>query len=322
MSPQSFDWNLWCLGKPHARVDTCTTRGGSCIRSNIHCDGYIDQYALGCRKNVCCKPAPSTVNPEPAHPGTDKCGLITRVQTRHLDPRLRVVGGDPALDGEWPWQVSFQNDRGHFCGGTLVSDQWVVTAAHCLYGQSISGVYLLLGEHHQEYTSNNERNTTIQKVLIHPNYSPEHGLPNDIALVQLSQPVNLAGHYVRTACLPQKDDVFTDTDHCYISGWGYTQGTGDNVVLRHLRIPITSTLTCNSSWDGVITDKQLCIGSGDTGACRGDSGGPLVCKRHDSFVLVGATSWGSSTCSELGKPNVFTKITAYLPWLQNELSAL
>ncbi|XP_062581406.1 chymotrypsinogen 2-like [Saccostrea cucullata] len=201
-----LDWNLWYLGKPQARVDTCTTRGGSCIRSNIRCDGYVDHYALGCRKNVCCKPAPSTVNPEPAHPGTDKCGLITRVQTRHVDPRLRVVGGDQALDGEWPWQ--------------------------------------------------------------------------------------------------------------------YVEGTGDNVVLRHLRIPITSSMTCNSSWDGVITDKQLCIGTGDTGACRGDSGGPLVCLRHDTFVLVGVTSWGSSTCSELGKPNVFTKITAYLPWIQSELSAI
>ncbi|XP_056022442.1 chymotrypsinogen B-like [Ostrea edulis] len=309
-------------GKLHSRlpkVDTCTTRGGTCIRSNGLCDGYFDQYALGCTRKICCKPAPSTANPEPAYPDTDKCGLITRVLPQHFDPRLRIVGGDPALDGEWPWQVTFQNDRGHFCGGTLVSDQWVVTAAHCLYGQSISSIYLLLGEHHQEYKSNNERNATIRKMYIHPDYLPENSLPNDIAMVQLSQPVNVTGHYVRTACLPRGDDVFSDVDRCYISGWGYTQGTGDNNILQHLRVPITSSSMCNTSWDGAITNNHICVGHGGTGACRGDSGGPLVCQRHDSFVLAGVTSWGSPTCSELGKPNVFTKVPRYFTWIQSVL---
>nr|XP_034325153.1 chymotrypsinogen A-like isoform X1 [Crassostrea gigas] len=319
-------FNLSSIGKPHSKastIDTCTTKGGSCIHSHDQCGGYIDLYALGCNRNsVCCKPAPVTANPEPIHPGTDKCGLITRLNTHHLDPRLRVVGGDPALEGEWPWQVSFQNERGHFCGGTLVGDQWVVTAAHCLYGQTISSIHVLLGEHHQEFKSNNEWNATIQKVQIHPEYSTNHGLPHDIAVVQLSRTVNVTGHYVRTACLPQDDDVFDDADYCYISGWGYTQGTGDNDVLRHLRVLITPSVTCNSSWDGVITNNQICVGQGDTGACRGDSGGPLVCRRHDSFVLVGVTSWGSATCTELGKPNVFTKTTAYLPWIRSVLQII
>ena len=58
----------------------------------------------------------------------------------------------------------------------------------------------------------------------HPSYSPDFGLPNDIALIQLTQRVNVTGHYIRTACFPQDDDVFSDVDYCYISGWGYTQG--------------------------------------------------------------------------------------------------
>ncbi|KAK3098242.1 hypothetical protein FSP39_017537 [Pinctada imbricata] len=308
-------------------IDTCTPEGGVCLRRRSPCDGYIDEHALGCpSKSVCCKQqpqAPPTEHPEPDSPDTDQCGLITRLPNRNLDPRLRVVGGDPAVEGEWPWQVSFGDvGGGHFCGGTLISNQWIISAAHCFERKVPEDVTVILGEHHQEFESGNEKFAKIDKVIMHPDYSRVHGLPNDIALVKLTSPVDISGHYVRTACTPSEVGVFNEQDICYISGWGYTQGTGDNVYLRHLQIEITSLNSCNTSWNGVITNKQICLGTGTEGACQGDSGGPLVCLRNNQYVLAGATSWGSLTCTADGFPNVYTDIMSYLPWIRGYITDL
>ncbi|XP_033737053.1 chymotrypsinogen A-like [Pecten maximus] len=327
------------------RLQSCTASGGQCTRAT-QCEGQVLDHTTGCRKrDVCCVIPPESVdtpsghaeNIEPTgeehtgsvepngevdlpHPGTSQCGKIT-IYPPTVDPRLRIVGGQSALEGEWPWQVSFHDITGHFCGGSLISDQWVITAAHCLQRHTPAEVTIYLGEHHLDYVTGNENKMAIAEWIVHPTYAPsQRGTPNDIALVKLDRTVDITGHYVRAACLPGTMDVFDGTDHCVISGWGSTMGTADGKYLQHIAVPITPTQACNDSWNGVIDDRQICVGHGDVGACGGDSGGPLVCLRDEHYILAGVTSWGSFSCQHYGYPNIYTRVTSYIEWINSVIN--
>ncbi|XP_069128547.1 chymotrypsinogen A-like [Argopecten irradians] len=329
------------------RLDSCTGSGGQCTKATS-CEGQVLDPTSRCRKGkVCCKvdlpvapvEVPSgqdeavvpgvegnTVNVEPnvevelPHPGTSQCGKIT-LYPPTADPRLRIVGGQTSLEGEWPWQVTFHDVTGHFCGGSLISDQWVLTAAHCLQRHTPQEVTIYLGEHHLDYVTGNENKVVASEWMVHPAYTPsERGTPNDIALVKLDGAVDITGHYVRTACLPEIMDVFDGNDHCVISGWGNTMGTADEKYLQHISLPITPMQTCNDSWNGIINDGHICVGYGDVGACGGDSGGPLVCLRNGHYILAGVTSWGSFSCQHYGYPNIYTRVTAYVDWIKSVIN--
>ncbi|XP_060065314.1 chymotrypsinogen B-like [Ylistrum balloti] len=328
------------------RLQSCRSAGGQCTKASS-CSGLVSDQTIACKRNsVCClvhlptetvdipseqsdsSPIESvgdedagSVEPDGSvylpHPGTSQCGKIT-LYPPTVDPRLRIVGGQSASEGQWPWQVSFHDVTGHFCGGSLISDQWIVTAAHCLQRHTPTEVTIHLGEHHLDSISGNEKKLTTSEWVVHPAYAPsQRGTPNDIALVKLEGPVDISGHYVRTTCLPGALDVFDGTDHCIISGWGNSMGTGDEKYLQHITVPITPTQACNESWNGVINDRHVCVGHGDVGACSGDSGGPLVCLRDGLYVLAGVTSWGSFSCQHFGYPNIYTRVTSYLEWIKS-----
>ncbi|OWF48873.1 chymotrypsinogen A-like [Mizuhopecten yessoensis] len=334
-----------CSGLKFAhRLESCEASGGQCTRAT-KCEGRVaDGYGDCMRGKVCClldlpsvdvpsgqadhQPQESvveehtgSVEPEGQvdipHPGTFQCGKIT-IYPSTVNPRLRIVGGQSALEGEWPWQVSFHDVTGHFCGGSLINDQWVVTAAHCLQRHTPTDVTIYLGEHHLDNVTGNENKLTTSEWVVHPTYAPsQRGTPNDIALVKLDRAVDITGNYVRTACLPGSMDVFDETDHCVISGWGNSMGTADEKYLQHISVPITPSSACNDSWNGVINNGHVCVGHGDVGACGGDSGGPLVCLRDDHYILVGVTSWGSFSCQHYGYPNIYTRVTSYLEWIKS-----
>ncbi|CAC5389586.1 Anionic trypsin-2 [Mytilus coruscus] len=306
-------------GPPLPDIDTCTPRGGTCVNDTSICVGFTDTWAL-CRNSwTCCKPAPSTTHPEPPQPDTDICGKVTRIKIKHFLQTSRIVGGQFAEEGEWPWMVSLDDADGHFCGGTLISNQWIVTAAHCLERKVIPEVNLTLGEHHKVVMTGNEELVQIDTWIMHPDYIANvPGIPYDIALIRLVHPVDISDHYIRTACLPISnltniDDINSD---CYISGWGSTRGTADRRHLQHLNVSIMSTASCNKSWEGDILDSHICAGNGNTGSCQGDSGGPLVCNISGQFVLYGVTSWGDRSCKAIGFPDIYTKVASYLPWIE------
>ncbi|XP_013387554.1 serine protease hepsin [Lingula anatina] len=295
-----------------SRPITCESRGGSCVASLADCEsGRVNDLA-SCPQSadVCCLPSISPSN----------CG--------RLPASTRIVGGDDSEEHAWPWQVSLQTTSSsfHFCGGSLINAQWVITAAHCVEGEQTSAFKVVLGEHHREQTSGNEVERGVARFIMHPQYDGSGaGFPNDIALVKLASPVSLDGPHMRAACLPEPGEEYSASDECWITGWGDTKGTGNEQILQELRVDIRDRETCRSNWgSGYIRDTHVCINDGTTGACNGDSGGPLVCLARSGsglWNLVGATSWGRTGCQTAGYPSVYTRVSEFRDWIEEQILA-
>ncbi|XP_060560620.1 chymotrypsin B-like [Ruditapes philippinarum] len=304
------DANAW-LGKDDS---SCEGNGGNVFSRRHWC-----KIVMGARASipvaeenfVCCLPnvLPSTCGDQ---------ALSRRLRRQSVRGISRIVGGAETKAHSWPWQVSLQlNDNNfHFCGGTLISDQWVVTAAHCLVGDS-TVARVVLGEHDRS-TENGREITSSATVFSHQNYENSAPYPNDIALLKLKTPVALNDN-IHPACLPENGTTFdTGTDDCWITGWGDTKDTGDESKLNELQISIVDNESCASKWgENYILKTNICVGDGLSGACNGDSGGPLSCRRQgeQAWELAGVTSWGASGCQSEGLPNVYTRVSQYRQWI-------
>ncbi|XP_013420480.1 neurotrypsin-like [Lingula anatina] len=240
----------------------------------------------------------------------------------------RIVGGSLAAKGSWPWQGSLRllysnGGSAHTCGATLVAPNWAVTAAHC-FGQSRdpNGYKIRFGEHDQRYWERTEEDRRVSKLVMHSQYNVRPHA-NDIAMLKLDTPVNMASPYVNTACLPDANEVFDSHDTCFVTGWGSTQGTSYGFLLNQVNVPIISNFDCWRSYGSTILDSMLCAGyvQGGKDACQGDSGGPFVCIKNGRWKLAGIVSWGRD-CGAVYSPGVYTRVSKYLNWInyiiQNE----
>ncbi|KAJ8306433.1 hypothetical protein KUTeg_016978, partial [Tegillarca granosa] len=234
----------------------------------------------------------------------------------------RVVGGQIADDGEWPWQVSLQLRQFvsyyHICGGAIINSRWVVTAAHCVDGQTRNSLQIEAGINK---VSGQGQVSSISRVIMHSNYGPNSGgFPNDIALLELNTPLTL-NEFVQSVPLPAtKDQSFEGIADCWITGWGKLDGCNGSDILYEARMSTISNSECTSRWRGIggatIYDHHICLLEDQISACSGDSGGPYVCKVDGNYVLAGVTSWGISTCS--GEyPSVYTRVSHFIDWIGN-----
>jgi secreted trypsin-like serine protease len=245
----------------------------------------------------------------------------------HLEgfrPTPQIVGGTDANISELPWQVSIaaaqapSNLTGHFCGGSLIKPNWVVTAAHCLDGETLpKQIKVVTGT---DDLNSGGKKLAVTKIIIHPKYNADTN-NNDIALVKLAgkakmQPISLISKKVEESTL--KPDALVT-----VSGWGYTKENGDvSPKLQEAEVPIVDRQKCNApdAYDGSITDNMICAASPEGGvdSCQGDSGGPLVVKKTDGkFVLAGIVSWGEG-CARAGKPGVYTRVSKYVSWVNQK----
>ncbi|XP_067432217.1 mast cell protease 1A-like [Thunnus thynnus] len=224
-----------------------------------------------------------------------------------------IINGKKVPENSMLYMASVQNDGYHVCGGFLIHEEFVVTAAHC---DDWNPTSVVLGTH----DLNNVDNTMRYRVkrCKHPSYSNiESG--NDIMLLKLSEKARL-GNRVQPIQLPKTEMKMKDKEKCHVAGWGQT-GTGKSVAvhLQVVDVPIINLNDCKKIWAPFkLPDNVICAGGDDTkkGFCQGDSGGPLVCGK----VAVGVVSFNNDkNCKYPDVPNVYTDISKYLDWIKEIL---
>ena len=239
------------------------------------------------------------------------CGVpaISPVITGYPD---RIVNGEDAVPHSWPWQVSLQTYSGsHFCGGTLVNESWVVTAAHCPVYPRYTRV--ILGEHNRSSNAEDIQTMGVEKFFKHPQYGRPR-FNNDIQLIKLASPARLGTH-VSPACVAETSDNFPGGMMCVTSGWGRTDlNLPSPALLQQAALPLLTNEQCKKYWGNYVTEKMVCAGASGVSSCYGDSGGPLVCEKDGAWTLVGVVSWGSKRCLTT-MPGVYARVTELRAWM-------
>jgi secreted trypsin-like serine protease len=265
-----------------------------------------------------------------------------------------IVGGEPAPEGSWPWQVRLfdgAEDWGGYCGGSLIADEWVLTAADCVYyddGQLDLTIDVGYGS---VYRSKLVR-VAATKVIPHPAYDGT-SIENDVALIRLSAPVT-PSRWIALSGPKDEASLLKTTSQATVTGWGalwdfkvFADKTADGLhgqfllqqILdrKDLRFPeqmhqvdidVIDGGACRQVYDQLeidakfLPDKMLCAGAiqGSRSSCHGDSGGPLVVAGEDGYLQVGIVSWGIQ-CGHPQFPSVYTRISSYADWIAEQMKA-
>lgn len=244
------------------------------------------------------------------------------------EPSSRIVGGKESLPGSWPWLVGLHggDDEVFFCGGVLVSEHWVLTAAHCVGNQTdASGWSVHLGLTRRTASPVFVRRRNVSAIIKHDDFNAKHLFGNDIALLLLSEPVNF-DEFLRPVCLPPKEPDLSPETRCTVIGWGKSKHDemSDYLnVIHEVEVPIVHHSVC-SKWYSLqevpIGETTLCAGypEGEKDACQGDSGGPLLCPSPSTgqWFVAGIVSWGIN-CAQPNLPGIYARVNIYRDWIRN-----
>ncbi|XP_023325441.1 trypsin-1 [Eurytemora carolleeae] len=231
--------------------------------------------------------------------------------------RDKIVGGEEAIPHEFPWQVSLRraSDNFHFCGGSVLNEYTVVSAAHCtVIWDSADEVVVVAGEHNKVEFEGTEQTVDVAELIVHESYGSPKGFENDIALWILASPLNFTDA-VGPVALPtslQQSEGF-----CTVTGWGTLSAGGSTPdVLMKVDVPVVGDGTCSLEYPLSIAESMLCAGERGKDSCQGDSGGPLICYNADgSGYLGGIVSWGRG-CGGIYSPGVYTEVSYFIDWIQ------
>jgi len=236
----------------------------------------------------------------------------------------KIVGGENALKGEIPYIVSLRSKSyGHFCGGSLIAQNWILTAAHCVRGGTIDEVWI--GMLDQKDTAGVEK-IKPAKIIAHEKYNSQT-MENDFALIKLSQNSTFATVALNSLEISIDDSMDATPIMSMTAGWGATKESSYTLpnMLQKVSVPLVSTNNCNATeaYAGDIKDSMICAGykAGGKDSCQGDSGGPLVVANEDgTHTLIGVVSWGEG-CARANKYGVYSKVSNGYEWIQTKINA-
>uniref|UniRef100_A0A8C3BJ40 Transmembrane serine protease 6 n=1 Tax=Cairina moschata TaxID=8855 RepID=A0A8C3BJ40_CAIMO len=272
--------NCVCPAKFQCREDsTCIEFSRVCNQQQDCANGTDEEQ---CSEGVPCGPfthrcddGTCVKKPNPRCDTTADCRDLSdeeRCDCGLQAPLSRIVGGANSVEGEWPWQASLQVRGRHICGGTLIADRWVVSAAHCfqderLASPSIWTVYL--GKYFQNTSSHTEVSFKVIRLFLHPYYE-EDSHDYDVALLQLDHPV-ITSPFIQPICLPAPSHLFEPGLHCWITGWGALKEGGHiSNVLQKVDVQIIQQDICSEAYHYMISPRMLCAGyhKGKKDACQ------------------------------------------------------
>ncbi|KAI4469723.1 polyserase-related [Holotrichia oblita] len=244
--------------------------------------------------------------------------FVAAVPTIDSDSRIdvtgdwKVVGGSNAATGAYPFIVSLRSSsNSHFCGGSIINNLWVLTAAHCLVGSSASSVNAVVGTNTLLSGGSSIR---ASRLLVHGNYNP-NTIANDVGVIQLAASIT----YSNSVAQVSLNTADVGAVSAILIGWGRTS-TGGSIPnnLQQLSTNTITTASCQSVWGSSVSSSQICAYTrSGQGACNGDSGGPLV--RASDLAQLGIVSFGIA-CAQ-GFPDVYARVSSYNSWIQSAISS-
>uniref|UniRef100_A0A8D8X0V6 Serine protease nudel n=1 Tax=Cacopsylla melanoneura TaxID=428564 RepID=A0A8D8X0V6_9HEMI len=228
----------------------------------------------------------------------------------------RVVGGKKSQPGAWPWLIALYRDGFFHCGGVILDESWVMTAAHCVDGFEKHYFEVYAGMLRRFSFSPSEQVRPVSRIVMHSMFKRVEMI-NDLALLQLATPLRY-NRYVRPICLPDVTEQTEPFSTCTAVGWGAVFEHGpDPDHMREVQVPILPS--CKHYEDRV--SDVICAGmpQGGRDTCQGDSGGPLLCKvpgTETSWYVAGVVSHGEG-CARPNEPGVYTRVSQFVPWLMS-----
>ncbi|KAH8390666.1 hypothetical protein KR215_009571 [Drosophila sulfurigaster] len=253
--------------------------------------------------------------------------LFQGSEQAQYSPTNRIINGENAAPKQFPYQVYFEEhinyDWEGNCGGVIISNRTVLTAAHCI-SDSMDAYKIYFGavDITNIYETGQQRLIVKRKnIIVHPEYDP-HELLNDIALIRLPAEI-LFDEYIQPAKLPDLDKLY-DNEVGVISGWGVfdrdSQNTPNN--LQYLNVTIFPYEECKPivhkyNYAKLFPTSYICLKPSQGCTCGGDSGGPLAIRNEDgSSTIVGITSFGMDDTCDPNMPDIFTRVSSFLQWIK------